>query len=366
MALEIHIQPALVRGVLRRLGDLAGAIEHEAMRYQIALQAAELGDHRGYLRASLDQGYIAVQQGRQAAGRLHELIRNVEATVVAFEEADLQRVNEDAVQTSPADAELAKTTASIGLDVIPVVGEVKGLIELVTGKDLVTGEDLGAWRWVGVAGIVGLNEVKLLRHAGKAGKLLRHADDVDNAAKAAEVLRHNGRVQHTVEALERSARYAQESMLAAKKLGGRIDYGGLDELGHPTGVRATITKAMIESKMGSPASASIIPAGYRQNADLHKGHLLGKQLGGSGYVVDNLVTLPRLINHPTMSRIEGQVRKAAEQYEKVFYKVTPIYVPTNDIPVAIRVQARGIRGDTNLPRFRIDETITNIVEHKGP
>lgn len=32
---------------------------------------------------------------------------------------------------------------SIGLDLIPVAGEIKGIIEAIIGKDLVTGEDLG-------------------------------------------------------------------------------------------------------------------------------------------------------------------------------------------------------------------------------
>ncbi|MBV9787003.1 MAG: pre-toxin TG domain-containing protein, partial [Chloroflexi bacterium] len=56
---------------------------------------------------------------------------------------------------------------SAGIDFIPVVGEVKGLIEVFTGRDLVTGEDLGAWRWAGLAGLIGLNEIKHLRHAAK-------------------------------------------------------------------------------------------------------------------------------------------------------------------------------------------------------
>lgn len=72
---------------------------------------------------------------------------------------------------------------SAGIDFIPVVGEVKGLIEVFTGTDLVTGEDLGAWRWAGLAGLIGLNEIKQLRHADEVvdavGDIGRRADDLN-------------------------------------------------------------------------------------------------------------------------------------------------------------------------------------------
>ena len=67
--------------------------------------------------------------------------------------------------------------ASIGLDFIPFVGEIKGMIEVFTGRDLVTGEELGAWRFAGLAGLIGLNELKLLRHGDD---VLRHVDDIDD------------------------------------------------------------------------------------------------------------------------------------------------------------------------------------------
>jgi hypothetical protein len=79
--------------------------------------------------------------------------------------------------TPPSEPSLGATALSVVLDFIPVVGELKGLAEVVTGHDLVTGEDLGAWRWAGLLGLVGLNEAKLLRHGDNALTLARHADD---------------------------------------------------------------------------------------------------------------------------------------------------------------------------------------------
>jgi hypothetical protein len=65
------------------------------------------------------------------------------------------------------------------------VGEFKGLIEVFTGYDLVTGEDLGWWRLAGFAGFFGLNEIKLLRHGDDLLGLLRRGDDVANAGSDA-------------------------------------------------------------------------------------------------------------------------------------------------------------------------------------
>lgn len=84
------------------------------------------------------------------------------------------------------------TATSIGVDLIPVVGDLKGLGEAATGCDMVTGEPLGDWRWFGLLGLVGMSEVALLRHGDEAADVARISDDVagslrysDEAALAA-------------------------------------------------------------------------------------------------------------------------------------------------------------------------------------
>ena len=77
---------------------------------------------------------------------------------------------------------------SIGIDLIPVVGDVKGLAEAGTGCDLVTGEPLGDWRWFGLLGIVGLSEVALLRHADTAADAARVGGNLDTTVRHADDL----------------------------------------------------------------------------------------------------------------------------------------------------------------------------------
>ncbi len=62
-----------------------------------------------------------------------------------------------------ATAEMKSTSAFVA-DVVPVVGDIKGLIEVATGKDVITGESLGHWRWLGLVGISEFRHIRRLRH----------------------------------------------------------------------------------------------------------------------------------------------------------------------------------------------------------
>lgn len=141
--------------------------------------------------------------------------------------------------------------------------------------------------------------------------------------------------------------------LSVKGGSGSVKYGELDSLGRTTGVEAVITPDMIGT--GSPAKSSIRPAGFGGQAQGHaRGHLLGNQLGGSGNDPRNLMTIyQNPVNHPVMSSIEANVRKAVEGGQIVNYKVTPIYNGNNLIPRGITIRATGDDG------FYIYQTILN-------
>jgi RHS repeat-associated protein len=148
------------------------------------------------------------------------------------------------------------------------------------------------------------------------------------------------------------ARNATQGVTAPR---GSINYGKLDKLGRPTGVKAMITEDMIGT--GTPANPAIKPPGWRGDGRLYneaRGHLLGNQLGGSGDVPENLVTLQQNpANTPFMRGYETQVRRAVEAGETVKYSSTPIYNGNNLVPRGITLSARGSRG------FSMDVTILN-------
>ena len=50
-------------------------------------------------------------------------------------------------------SDTVKKVVGTAADLAPVVGDVKGFVEVFTGCDLVTNEDLGHWRWLGVIGL---------------------------------------------------------------------------------------------------------------------------------------------------------------------------------------------------------------------
>ncbi|WP_416172388.1 DNA/RNA non-specific endonuclease [Allopontixanthobacter sp.] len=100
-----------------------------------------------------------------------------------------------------------------------------------------------------------------------------------------------------------------------------------------------------------------IPPGWSGNGTLFneaRGHLLGRQLGGSGDLAENLVTLQQNpANSPFMRGFENQVRGAVEGGQTVRYSSTPIYNGSNLVPRGVTLSGRGSGG------FDLNVTILN-------
>jgi hypothetical protein len=127
------------------------------------------------------------------------------------------------------------------------------------------------------------------------------------------------------------------------KHAGFIKYGSIDQLGRPTGVTARLDASRVNS--GSDARAAIRPPGFEGGAAGHqRGHLLAKQLGGSGDDERNLVTIYQYANHPVMSGLERRVRKMLEAGNVVDYKVAVMYQGNERLPIALTISARSTDG----------------------
>jgi DNA/RNA non-specific endonuclease len=154
-----------------------------------------------------------------------------------------------------------------------------------------------------------------------------------------------------------------DNSAAIRRLGGKVDYGRVDPAtGQRSGVTATITRAMVaaadDDQLGSPADPDIRPPGYDRlpARNRARGHLLGRQLGGSGDLEANLVALYQSrANSPVMRDYETAVAEAVRAGETVRYAVRPIYASrtADGPPAAVRITAAGDRG------FRMDVTIAN-------
>jgi len=124
-----------------------------------------------------------------------------------------------------------------------------------------------------------------------------------------------------------------------------INYRTLDGQGRPTGIQARIKRPI---RGGTHANHSIRPPGFLGGAANHaRGHLLARQLGGSGDDRRNLVTLIHIpVNTPIMRGFETRVRRAVDARETVLYTVKPNYRGRNPMPVSITIEARGNKGFT--------------------
>ena len=148
-----------------------------------------------------------------------------------------------------------------------------------------------------------------------------------------------------------------------KRLGGSVDYGTVDRVtGQRSGITATITPRMVAAaardEVGSEPDESIRPPGFDQlpSRNRARGHLLGRQLGGSGEVASNLVALYQSrANSPVMRDYETMVADAVRGGETVRYEVRPLYASPSDrgAPRSVRLRAVGDHG------FRLDVEVAN-------
>jgi hypothetical protein len=154
-----------------------------------------------------------------------------------------------------------------------------------------------------------------------------------------------------------------DNSAAIARLGGKVQYGHVDPAtGQRSGNSATITPAMVaaaaHAKLGSAADPSIRPPGLDQLPPRNRarGHLLGRQLGGTGDLPANLVALYQTrANSPVMRDYETAVAEAVQAGETVRYSVRPRYPSPgfDGAPSTIHITAIGDRG------FRLDVTIAN-------
>jgi hypothetical protein len=159
---------------------------------------------------------------------------------------------------------------------------------------------------------------------------------------------------------------ARQNASAIRRLGGTVDYGRVDpETGQRSGISATITPRMVRAAaahdLGSAADSDIRPPGFEDlpARNRSRGHLLGRQLGGSGEVDANLVALyQQRANSPVMRDYENAVAEAVERGETIRYRVRPVYPSPSSKgpPSAVRITASGDHG------FRLDVLIDNTAE----
>ncbi|MEO3748013.1 DNRLRE domain-containing protein [Plantactinospora sp. B5E13] len=101
-----------------------------------------------------------------------------------------------------------------------------------------------------------------------------------------------------------------------------------------------------------PGFADTFPKGSRKGLD--RGHLLGRQLGGSGYDLRNLVPMYPDANRRVMQGYESQIAAATEN-NTVFYMSIPNYTGSNPIPDSITMKAWTASG-----QVIVDTVVLNV------
>jgi hypothetical protein len=126
----------------------------------------------------------------------------------------------------------------------------------------------------------------------------------------------------------------------------QVRFRDLNANGQATGVTATLTPAIMGK--GSLAIRKLQPPGWQGDGDKFneaRGHLLGKQLGGTGKTMQNLVTQTQTpSNNSWMRRFEDQVARRVRSGEIIEYHATPFYNDGILPPESIFLTALGLDG----------------------
>ncbi|MFE7599239.1 DNRLRE domain-containing protein [Streptomyces sp. NPDC057494] len=107
-----------------------------------------------------------------------------------------------------------------------------------------------------------------------------------------------------------------------------------------------VTSKIFGTRTQLPIDWSNVPKGYysRKNADrqgldyVQRGHLIGKQLGGSGTDMRNLVPLYNEANSPVMASFENEVAARVKAGETIYYQSDANYVGDSPIPASISIR----------------------------
>ncbi|RAY16691.1 hypothetical protein DPM19_00445 [Actinomadura craniellae] len=148
-------------------------------------------------------------------------------------------------------------------------------------------------------------------------------------------------------------------------------------LAHPQGIYVRFCSAQ-QLGGGSAANPSLLPLGFplpdeatgksrnpiysKKRGGGYKWarcHLRGDSLGGSGDLLQNLVTCYQTpVNSPTMSKYEEDVARAVKRNQIVDYWSRPVSPATGGPPLYIRITARG-RYRNGAPGINFDVCILN-------
>ncbi|AFC33316.1 Rhs core protein [Paenibacillus mucilaginosus 3016] len=227
--MRIRVEPAELDQVRR---DISGTLDRlQSIQSHLKHQMRGL-DYEGGRRSGLDHRWERIdRQFRELSEQYRELGAFVEAKKRAYLEADNHGQR---AQGGGKGAGFIRSAVSMGLDFLPVVGNVKGIVEAVTGRDPVTGQKLtAAERALGVLGPFGKGVkqgAKLLKLADETAEAVvqgvKQADKADEAGDAARA--GGGITQEKVsmnspgvggELLRRSIEFRQELPKEIQKTG---------------------------------------------------------------------------------------------------------------------------------------------------
>ncbi len=150
-----------------------------------------------------------------------------------------------------------------------------------------------------------------------------------------------------------------EDSKTKKKTRGYILYDPLDYAGRATRAFGLITSDMLSyniitgDTIGTGANSNLHPVGIHTDSSLDRGHLIARQLGGSGDTLRNLTPIYHRVNNGIMKTYENRIALAVLESDLLhdaglYLQVKPFYVGDDGVPLFINMTAFSLSGNFNL------------------
>ncbi len=237
-----------------------------------------------------DDELVAVVLSREADGDKAAAQRQLEADGVAEEKAET--------------TSWWRQAASFALDVIPVVGTIKSGVQLITGKDLVTGEPIN--RYLEVVGLVPAG--KLLGKLGSGAAKLSNTlgkGTTERLLSAVEKLHMpksgNGIADHLV----RKKALLTDAIKSGQAKLGTVAVSNAERSALTAAMREQ-TKAKIVAKFGADSPKTQQYLGYLKKLDVD--HKLDLQLGGAN-AATNAGYLCKFVNRSVGKQMQTAIKE---------------------------------------------------------
>lgn len=309
------------------------------------LRGLSKAERMGYYDSDMDEEVFLQDFGKMGNDELRAQIR-------AREEKQRQEKGQD--QTG-----MVNQGISMGLDFVPLVGNVKSAVEAITGKDYITGEQFTKGdRILAAAGILfgGLKTIGKVGRAAEKGLTFSRFEPLPKVeAGLLDLKKGSDTATEMVKKAPTKVEYGDHFTKEGRRkvLKPNVEYTSTAGYTYKTDEQGRIISAEGKLNLGEAqrnTHAQKVVGREDRLPDDEGGHLIASIFEGSGGL-DNLVPMNGNLNKGEWKKLENMWAAALKEGEKVEVRITPIYIAGSQRPYSFDIEYKIADGKWDLVEF---------------